>query len=146
MFDPAKHVAERQLLENLRTYCQELRVLLDKCSGEWGFDDPIYRFYHQSFKVYYLQDRTLQIVRALEQLSPERPLHPSFREIIEQGTGKVFELADNRNWTPTTRPILEAYFHARFFLDVAIRCADIEEPPTFLPSGYAALLYLYGLR
>ena len=25
--------------------------LLDECSGDWGYDDPVYRFYDQSFKV-----------------------------------------------------------------------------------------------
>ena len=45
-----------------------------------------------------------------------------------------------------TRPILEAFFHARFFLEMAVRHAHLESPPSPLPSGYAALLYLYGLR
>jgi hypothetical protein len=45
-----------------------------------------------------------------------------------------------------TRPILEAFFHARFFLEMAVRHADIEAPPQPLPSGYAALLYLFGIR
>jgi hypothetical protein len=45
-----------------------------------------------------------------------------------------------------TRPILEAFFHARFFLEMAVRYAHIEAPPQLLPSGYAALLYLFGLR
>jgi hypothetical protein len=29
---------------------------------------------------------------------------------------------------------------------MAIRYSDLTEPPRPLPSGYAALLYLYGLR
>lgn len=45
-----------------------------------------------------------------------------------------------------TRPILEAFFHARFFLEMAVRYADLPGPPTSLPSGWAALLYLYELR
>ena len=44
------------------------------------------------------------------------------------------------------RPILEAFFHACFFLEMAVRYAHIEAPPRPLPSGYAALLCLYGLR
>jgi len=42
--------------------------------------------------------------------------------------------------------LLEAFFHARYFLEMAIRYADLSDPPRPLPSGYAALLYLYGLR
>lgn len=48
--------------------------------------------------------------------------------------------------TEVTRPILEAFFHARFFLEMAVRYADLQAPPQPLPSGYAALLYLFGLR
>lgn len=35
---------------------------------------------------------------------------------------------------------------ARFFLEMAVRQAEREIPPRPLPSGYAALLYLYQLR
>lgn len=58
----------------------------------------------------------------------------------------MFKTEDNARWTEVTRPILEAFFHARFFLEMAVRYADLEKPPLPLPSGYAALLYLYGLR
>ena len=109
-------------------------------------EDRIYRFYHQSFKVYALQPVTLGIVEVLESLAPDRPLNPWFREIVSNGTGRVFSMADNRAWTLATRAILEAFFHARFFLEMAVRYSDLNEPPMPLPSGYAALLYLYGLR
>jgi hypothetical protein len=33
-----------------------------------------------------------------------------------------------------TRPILEAFFHARYFLEMAVRYADLETPPEVLPS------------
>jgi hypothetical protein len=42
--------------------------------------------------------------------------------------------------------MVEAFFHARFFLEMAVRYAHLEQPPNPLPSGYAALLYLYDLR
>ena len=138
--------AEIALLQNLHSRQPELTALLENYSSHWGFEDPIYRFYHQSFKVYYLQDETIRIVRALESLAHDRPLNPWFRLIVEQGTGKSFKPADNADWTAVTRPILEAFFHARFFLDMAVRYATLREPPTPLPSGYAALLHLYGLR
>ena len=138
--------AERDLLRNLRSRGPELTALLEECSSHWGFEDPIYRFYHQSFKVYALQDQTSRIVSLLESLAPDRPLNPWFRQIVEQGTGKSFKQEDNADWTRITRPILEAFFHARFFLEMAVRYAALQEPPMPLPSGYAALLYLYGLR
>ncbi len=138
--------AEHALLRNLRSREPELAALLEECSSHWGFEDPIYRFYHQSFKVYALQDQTSRIVSVLESLAPDCPLNPWFRQIVEQGTGKSFKQDHNADWTRITRPILEAFFHARFFLEMAVRYATLREPPLPLPSGYAALLHLYGLR
>ncbi len=141
-----RRVFEETLLRNLHLRQSDLTALLESCSSHWGFEDPIYRFYHQSFKVYALQDQTLRIVHVLESLAPVRPLNPWFREIIEQGTGRSFRQEDNKDWPRATRPILEAFFHARFFLEMAVRYATVQQPPSPLPSGYAALLYLYGLR
>ena len=141
-----RRVFEETLLRNLRSRQPELTALLEECSSHWGFEDPIYHFYHQSFEVYALQDQTSRIVGVFESLAPDRPLHPWFRQIVEQGTGKSFKQDDNADWTRITRPILEAFFHARFFLEMAVRYAALQEPPMPLPSGYAALLYLYGLR
>jgi hypothetical protein len=138
--------AERALLRNLKAHRPQLEALLGANSGHWGFEDPIYRFYHQSFKVYGLQDQTLQIVEALQELAPECELNPWFREIVGGGTGKVFHPEHNADWANVTRPIVEAFHHARFFLEMAARYAHIEEPPSPMPSGYAVLLALYGLR
>lgn len=137
---------EVALLKNLRLHEHKLKALLEASSNHWGFEDPIYRFYHQSFKVYMLQEQTKAIVDLLSNLAPERPLNPMFLEIVEDGTGKTFKEEDNAEWAHVTRPILEAFFHARFFLEVAVRYTRLEAPPDLLPSGYAALLYLYGLR
>jgi hypothetical protein len=42
--------------------------------------------------------------------------------------------------------VVEAFFHARYFLEMAVRYAHLDSPPSLLPSGYAALLCLYQLR
>jgi hypothetical protein len=138
--------AEVALLQSLRRDRQSLEKMLEENSGHWGYEDPVYRFYHQSFKVYALQQQTEAIVRRLQALAPDRPLNAWFVRIIEAGTGKVFKSEDNARWMEVTRPILEAFFHARFFLEMAVRSADLPAPPQLLPSGYAALLYLFGLR
>jgi len=96
--------------------------------------------------VYFLQEQTKSIVAALRDLAPGRPLNPWFLEIVTQGTGHQFAAEHNSRWTEVTRPIVEAFFHARFFLEMAVRYSNLESPPRPLPSGYAALLYLYGLR
>lgn len=46
-----------------------------------------------------------------------------------------------------TRPIVEAFFHARFFVEMAVKYgSELTEPPQPMPGGWAALLYLYDLR
>jgi len=88
--------AEATLLRNLGSRQSELTSLLEECSGHWGFEDPIYRFYHQSFKVYMLQKATARIVRVLESLAPDRPLNAWFRMIVDQGTGRSFQTGRQR--------------------------------------------------
>ena len=139
--------AEVRLLHNLRSKEAELRERLEACSDHWGFEDPVYRFYHQSFKVYWLQAQTEDLVKLLTDMAPTPDgLNPWFLQIVREGTGKTFTMEDNARWTEATRPILEAFFHARYFVEMAVRYAGLAAPPLSLPSGYAALLYLYGLR
>jgi hypothetical protein len=141
-----REALERDLLAAIRHRRESLVRLLDKASGHWGFEDPVYRFYHQSFKVFSLQETTGRIVAALQDLLPGRALDPWFLQIVGEGTGHRFDMSCNKDWLRHTRPILEAFFHARFMLEMAVRHAELEEPPQTLPSGWAALLYLYGLR
>jgi hypothetical protein len=137
----------QRLFANLRGAMPKLKELLARCSGHWGYEDPVYRFYHQSFKVFHLQRTTTEIVESLQALAPDRPLNAWFMEIVRSGTGKTFQTDHNRRWTEETRPILEAFFHARYFLEMAVRYGEeLEHPPRMLPSGWAALLYLYDLR
>ena len=137
---------ESELLQNIKARLSGLKALLAESSGHWGYEDPVYRFYHQSFKVFALQDHTDRIVSTLRGLLADRPLNASFLEIVRNGTGKRFSPDLNADWPRHTRPILEAFFHARFFLEMAVRYAELPSPPDTLPSGWAALLYLYDLR
>ncbi len=94
-----------------------------------------------------VQSRTLKIVDALRALASDRPLNPWFMQIIADGTRKTFTLEDNQRWLEVTRPIVEAFFHARHFLAVAVQSAyQLEEPPALLPTDWATVLYLYDLR
>jgi hypothetical protein len=46
-----------------------------------------------------------------------------------------------------TRPFVEAFFHARYFLAMAVKYGrELEFPPALMPSGWAAVLYLFDLR
>lgn len=137
----------RSLLDNLRAALPELERVHAAASDHWGYEDAVYRYYHQSFKVFDVQATTEQIVALLQSLAPERELNRQFLSIVRSGTGKVFSFEDNRNWPAVTRPMLEAFFHARFFLEMAVRYGrELDAPPRELPSGWAALLYLFNLR
>ncbi len=137
----------RELVGNLNASAGALRQLRRECSDHWGYEDPVYRFYHQSFKVYARQATTTRIVTALEGLRPGQPLHPWFAHIVRSGTGRTFTPEDNERWLDAVRPVLEGFFHARYFLEMAARYAGrFETPPRVMPSGWAALLELYGLR
>lgn len=134
------------LFSNLKQALPQLKALLAQCHADHT-EDFIYRFYHQSFKVYGLQQRTIVILEALRALAPQQKLHAFFEQIFKEGTGKHFELEHNQRWLIETRPILEAFFHARYFLEVAVHYGEeLEEPPRLLPGGWAAFLYLFRLR
>jgi len=142
---------ERKLITNLRDNLPQLEKLLEKYSSHWSYEDHIYRFYHHSFKVYYLQGATEEIVTALRGLAPwkekDEEFDPMFMEIVSQGTGKNFEMDHNKEWTKHTRPIIEAFFHAKYFLEMAVRYGKvISKPQRMLDSGWAAVLCLYRMR
>ena len=140
---------DAELLANIRANLPELSALLDEMNSPWGYEDPVYRFYHQSFKVYALQGATQKIIAALTKVAPMGSTFCSlFAEIIQLGADSVkFEMAHNTNWSTHTRPFLEAFFHARYFLEMAVKYGtDLESTPTLLPSGWAARLCLYDIR
>jgi hypothetical protein len=65
---------------------------------------------------------------------------------VRDGTGRTFVAEHNRRWLEVTRPIVEAFFHARYFLEMAVRYGEeLKVPPRTMPNGWAAFLYLYDL-
>ena len=134
------------LIEAIRSRHEELEQALEGMSKEWTYCDPIYRFYHHSFKVYKLQTQTILIMGLLRSLMPDRPINRTFDRVVAMGTGHVFSMDHNRDWLVRTLPITTAFFHARFFLEMAVRCARLERVESPLASDLAALLYLFDLR
>lgn len=143
-----EHRPDAQLLRNIKRDLPSLTALADEVTGDWAEEDLVYRFWHQSFKVYWIQELTLRIVGALENLAPaDCELDERFRMIIDGGTGKTFEYEHNQRWLSETRPMLEAFWHAEYMLRMAVRYGQkLDAAPSLLPSGWAALLYLYGIR
>lgn len=107
-----------------------------------------YRFYHHSFKVYGVQAITQEVIDTLRSLLPDAKFNKEFQQIFVAGaSGKQFSMNHNENWSDHTRVFLEAFFHAKFFLEMAVKYGvELDEVPQVLPSGWAALLYFYGAR
>ena len=139
---------ERVLLENMRREAPRLRQALEDVNSESCYEDGIYRYYHGSFKVFHLQGITKLMVDALAAISPEgRPFCDLFGEIIRQGTSREFSPEDNQHWLERATPITLAFFHAKYFVEMAVKyAAELTEPPQPMPYGWAALLCLYGIR
>src|ERR1051325_6628598 len=122
--DPAMLFKQQQecageLLRNIQKQLPELEHLLARAEDHWGIEDGFYRFYHQSFKVYRVQDLTTEICKVLQTLLPERQMNQWFSEIVTEGTGHEFSMSHNKQWLRHTRPILEGFFHAHFVLKMA---------------------------
>jgi hypothetical protein len=150
MEDYFKNVYKRnqQLLRKIKRNLPKLKKLLKKVNKAYGYGDIVYRFYHQSFKVFNVQAYTLEIVDALKKCAPEGTVFNSyFQQIFIEGTGKKFKMQYNEKWTKHTRALLEAFFHAKFFLEAAVKNGStLKRTPRTLPSSWAALLYFYNMR
>jgi len=141
---------DKELLANVKNKLPELEKLLEKVKSEWSYEDGVYRFYHHSFKVFNLQILTNEIVHNFRELNPNgfyKKLNPDFEQIYAEGTGRTFCMDDNGRWLNVTRPIVEAFLHAKYFLEQAVKYGkELEEAPSILPSGWATFLYLYDMR
>jgi len=136
-----------KLLTNIkrnRTEIEKFLGNLRKCE-----EDFVYRFYHQSFKVFNTTPEIEQAKKLFEKLAPDSfSLNRWFCEIIDEALSKDFDIEKtNQIWLEETRPILEAFWHSKYFLEQMLIAADeLKESPQLLPSSWAAVLYLYNLR
>jgi hypothetical protein len=116
---------------------------------KFAYEDGTYRFYHQSYKVYDLQNLTTLMVELFQRIAQEigRELNPWFLEIITEGTGLTFKHEHNNNWLSHTQTIVGSFLHAKYFMEMMINHGLTME--TVLPpfkSGWAAILILYNQR
>lgn len=139
-------ISDRDLekfIEQLNNSNLKLKNLLNSLDDE----DLVYRFYYQSFKVYWLQHSTEKIRTALQGICPDVEMDEWFLQIIDEGTGITFKPEHNEDWLRHTRPIVEAYWHAYYMLRMAVKYGHFySSPPRILESGFAALLCLYRWR
>jgi hypothetical protein len=142
-----KQTQSELLLNKIRANLAEIESLYKNfISFE---EDYIYRFYHQSFKVFGAVEEIKTARILFEKIAPDGiKINNWYSQIIDEAIGKDFDWEKtNADWLNETRPILEAFWHSKYFLEQMISCAnDLDESPQILPSGWAAVLYLYNLR
>jgi len=116
-----RRAEEAKLLAKIAEALPRLEELWQQSNSHWGYEDPVYRFHHQSLKVFGVQRQTAEIVGTLRSLAPHLPLNPWFSQIVDEGAAEPFSPEVNERWMEATRPILEAFFHARYFLEISLR-------------------------
>lgn len=131
------------LPERLRTHAPALRDIVGNSDS---FTDSFYRLYHHSFKVYRLQDWIGRAVLILAAIAPERQLNSDYSDIVRQALSEPWELAHNFAWAEKTRPIVEAAFHTRQFVQATLAVSADKSVPNMLSADWAITLYLWGLR
>jgi hypothetical protein len=142
---PDPRPESQELLKRIKSALPQLEALYEDLDHQ--YEDRFYRYYHGSFKLYALQTATLKVVAALEALCPGRPLNDAFSRIVSEGTGLSRLEGSGGGGSSKERHILEAFFHARSFLEMAIRYGkSLEFAPSWLPTGWASVLYLFNLR
>lgn len=135
------------LLINIKGLLPEIKKLLAHFHSEE--EDGVYRFYHQSFKVFHLQPLVRGARDLFIQISPAgAPLNAWFAAICEGALDHEFDSGrTNSMWAAETRPLLEAFWHCKYFLKNMLRYGrELDNAPHMLPSGWAAILCLYNLR
>jgi hypothetical protein len=143
------HLARtNDLLARVKARLPQLEELLAQIEDRSGEEDGVCRFYHQSFKVFDLQELTMAGLKLIEEIGGETdPPHPWYCQIVKEGTGHQFELSMNDDWFRHTRPILEAFWHTKYFTQMMIKYGkELETAPQMLPFGWAAVLWLFELR
>lgn len=142
-----RHSLATRLLETIKEHKSEIESLFEMFQRLEP--EIVYRFYHQSFKVYTATGLVKQAKDLFERLSPDTlPLNSWYSLIADTAISKEFDSTrTNEIWLEETRPILEAFWHSKYFLQHMIESAnELETAPQVLPYGWAAVLYLYDLR
>jgi hypothetical protein len=138
---------DQKLLESIKAHLPELEKLLFRFRSD--YEDRMYRFYYQSFKVYGLQESTKDALNLFKRIGAvnESNLCDWFEDIIAAGTGLEFKTDHNENWALHTRPIVEAFLHAKYFMEMMVKYGtEMDTAQSTLPTGWAAILCLYNQR
>ena len=98
-------------------------------------EDGVYRFYHGSNKVFFLQDPVKEAFTLINEIGGESdPPNFEYARIIGVGTAHQFSETTNENWEAETKPILDAFWHTKYFINMMVKYAKelekVESPRT----------------
>ena len=130
--------------QSAATGIEELARTLEKAE-----ENGVYRFYHGSYKVFHLQRPVKKAFALIKEIGGEAdPPHFGYARIVEARTAHDFqEERTNANWDVETKPILEAFWHTKCFVNMMVKYAkELEKVEMPLDYGMAAVLYLFELR
>lgn len=142
-----KQAHSEKLLDRIKANLPEIESLYKIFVGYE--EDFVYRFYHQSFKVFGAIEEIKKARDLFEKIAPDGiNLNGWYSQIADEAIGKSFDWEKtNPKWLDETRPILEAFWHSKYFLQQMLHFGtELQASPQLLPSGWAAVLYLYNLR
>jgi hypothetical protein len=111
-------------------------------------EDGVYRLYHGSYKFFYLQDPVKVAFEVIKEIGGESdPPHFEYARIVAAGTTHQMSAPTNQNWEAETKPILEAFWHTKYFINMMVKYAkELETVEMPMQPGMAAVLYLFELR
>jgi hypothetical protein len=88
----------------------------------------------------------LTLLRQIAQ-AVKRPLFPWGEEIVAQDIGIRCGREHNQHWLVHTRPIVEAFLHAKYCVEMMVKYRRaIDVAGQALPHSRAAILVLYNQR
>src|SRR5215204_2025811 len=127
--------------ETLLANIKEQRPRIESLLSHYKREEPdlVYRFYHQSYKFFIMVDLTRQAVEFFVSIAPESAtLNDWYRSIADEALSKGFD-PDKTNpiWLAETLPVLQGYWHSKYFLEQMLVAADeLDRAPEILPSGW----------
>ena len=137
----------RELLDAIRHRRAEIEEL--QRGLEAAEADGVLGYYEPGVEIYQLQPAVRAARKFLAALAPAGiELNPGFLEVCRGACARRFEWEANPgDWGAETRPILEGFWHCRYFVRMLARFGcEPEAASGPMSPGRAAVLCLYGLR
>jgi hypothetical protein len=125
--------------------CRRWKLEELACDLEESEEDGVYRFYHGSNKVFFLQDPVKEAFTLIKEIGGESdPPNFEYARIVEAGTAHQFSETTNENWEAETKPILDASSHTKYSINMMVKYAkELETVESPLEPGVVAVLYLW---